>query len=459
MQLCHQCTAALFILVDKRRFGGISVYLTATALVGIIILLILIFIGMNIGMAMMLVGFGGYWYVVNFNAALGVLQTIPASQAAAYGLSVIPLFVLMGNFAFAAGMSEGLYNVGHKWLGRLPGGLACATVAACAGFGAICGSTTATTATMGTVALPEMKKYRYDDTLSTGSIAVGGTLGIMIPPSTPMIVYGIIAQLSIGRLFAAGIVPGLLLSVLLIFTIMLIVKSNPKLAPKSDKFTWKEKIASLKGIVNMLILFGCVFVGMFSGIFTVNEAAACGAFLAMVIMALMGRMSVRSFMAVLKDSVKTTGMCFLMLIGAIIFGNFLAITRVPMTLASYVGGLNVSPYIILFFIVFAYAVLGCFMDALPMIMLTCPIFLPIITKIGFDPIWFGVIIILVMELGLITPPVGMNCYVISGIAKDVPLSKIFKGSIPFSLAILLCIIIVTAFPCLATWLPTLFYGA
>lgn len=433
--------------------------LTATALIGILILLILMFIGMNIGMAMMLVGFCGYWYVVNFNAALGVLQTIPASQAAAYSLSVIPLFVLMGNFAFAAGMSEGLYNVGHKWLGRLPGGLACATIAACAGFGAICGSTTATAATMGTVALPEMKKYGYDDTLSTGSVSVGGTLGIMIPPSTPMIIYGIIAQLSIGRLFAAGIVPGILLSALLIITVVFLVKRNPSLAPKSDKFTLREKIASLKGIVNMVILFGGVFVGMFSGLFTVNEAAACGAFLAMVIMILMGRMNVKSLLAVLKDTVKTTGMCFLMLIGAIIFGNFLAITRVPMTLASYVGGLDVSPYLVLFFVVLVYAILGCFMDALPMIMLTCPIFLPIITEIGFDPIWFGVIIILVMELGLITPPVGMNCYVISGIAKEVPLSKIFRGSIPFSIAILLCIIIVTAFPGLATWLPTLFYGA
>lgn len=443
----------------KQKVGGIFVSLTATALIGILILLILMFIGMNIGMAMMLVGFCGYWYVVNFNAALGVLQTIPASQAAAYSLSVIPLFVLMGNFAFAAGMSEGLYNVGHKWLGRLPGGLACATIAACAGFGAICGSTTATAATMGTVALPEMKKYGYDDTLSTGSVSVGGTLGIMIPPSTPMIIYGIIAQLSIGRLFAAGIVPGILLSALLIITVVFLVKRNPSLAPKSDKFTLREKIASLKGIVNMVILFGGVFVGMFSGLFTVNEAAACGAFLAMVIMILMGRMNVKSLLAVLKDTVKTTGMCFLMLIGAIIFGNFLAITRVPMTLASYVGGLDVSPYLVLFFVVLVYAILGCFMDALPMIMLTCPIFLPIITEIGFDPIWFGVIIILVMELGLITPPVGMNCYVISGIAKEVPLSKIFSGSIPFSIAILLCIIIVTAFPGLATWLPTLFYGA
>jgi len=208
----------------------------------------------------------------------------------------------------------------------------------------------------------------------------------------------------------------------------------------------------------MVILFGFVFAGMFSGVFTINEAAACGAFIAFVIMALMRRLTIKSLFEVMKDTVKTTGMCFMMLIGATVFGNFLAITQVPMKLASYVSGLNVSPYIVLFFIVVVYAILGCFMDALPMIMLTVPIFLPVILKLGFDPIWFGVIIILVMELGLITPPVGMNCYVISGIAKDVPLSKIFKGSIPFAIALVLCIVIVTAFPSLATWLPTLFYG-
>ena len=431
--------------------------LTATAFIGILILLALMFLGMNIGAAMLFVGFGGYFYVVNFHAALGVLQTIPSTQASAYSLVVIPLFVLMGNFAFAAGMSEGLYDVAHKWLGRLPGGLACATIAACAGFGAICGSTTATAATMGTVALPEMRKYRYDDALSTGTVSVGGTLGIMIPPSTPMIIYGIIAQVSIGRLFAAGVIPGVLLAALLILSVVIMVKRNPEIAPKSDKFTFMEKIKSLKGIVNMVILFGFVFAGMFSGVFTINEAAACGAFIAFVIMALMRRLTIKSLFEVMKDTVKTTGMCFMMLIGATVFGNFLAITQVPMKLASYVSGLNVSPYIVLFFIVVVYAILGCFMDALPMIMLTVPIFLPVILKLGFDPIWFGVIIILVMELGLITPPVGMNCYVISGIAKDVPLSKIFKGSIPFAIALVLCIVIVTAFPSLATWLPTLFY--
>jgi len=395
---------------------------------------------------------------VNFTAALGVLQNVPATQASTYSLTVIPLFILMGNFAFASGMSEGLYSVGNKWLNRLPGGLACATIAACAGFGAICGSTAATAATMGTVAIPEMRKYGYADSLATGSVSVGGTLGIIIPPSAPMIVYGIIAEQSIGRLFAAGIVPGVLLAILLCATVILQVMRNPELAPAGKKYTWKEKFMSLKDLIWMLVLFGGVFFSMFSGIFTINEAAAAGAFLAMVITAITGRLNKKTLFSVMKDTVKTTAMTYLILIGAVVFGNFLAITQLPMTLASFIESLDVSRYLVFAVIVLIYAFLGCLMDALPMMMLTVPIFLPIITGLGFNAIWFGVMIILVMQLGLITPPVGMNCYVISGIAKDVPLQTIFKGSLPFVFAILVTIIICTALPSLATWLPTVFYG-
>lgn len=256
---------------------------TTMAILGIVALLVLLFLGVNIGMSMMAVGFFGFAIAVNPGAAIGLLKTVPVVQASNYSMTVIPLFIMMGNFAFASGMSAGLYNAGNKWLSRLPGGLACATIAACAGFGAICGSTNATAATMGVVAIPEMRKYGYADSLSTGAVSVGGTLGIMIPPSSCMIIYGIVAEKSIGRLFAAGILPGIVIAILCIFTIVIQCKINPNLAPPATSYTWKERFASLLGLVDVVILFAGVFILMFSGIFTINEAAAAGAFLAMII--------------------------------------------------------------------------------------------------------------------------------------------------------------------------------
>jgi tripartite ATP-independent transporter DctM subunit len=433
-------------------------FMTLCAIWGIVALLALLFLGMHIGLAMTLVGFVGYAVVVNFNAAMGVLRNVPATQASNFALVVIPLFILMGNFAFASGMSEGLYNTGNKWLSGLPGGLSCATIAACAGFGAICGSVPATTATMGSVAIPEMRRYHYSDSLTTGSVAVGGTLGIIIPPSTPMVVYGIIAEQSIGRLFLSGIIPGIILTIILCATVVLMVKRNPSLAGPSVSYTWRERLTSLKDLTWMTVLFVCVFFMMYSGIFTINEAAGGGAFLAMLIALIRGRLPWKTFIFVMKDSIKTTSMVFLVLIGAVIFGNFLAITRLPMMLATLVASLAVSKYIILFLIIVIFAILGCFMDALPMIMLVVPIFLPIVTRLGFDPIWFGVVIILVMQLGCITPPVGLSCYVVSGVARDIPLSTIFRGAMPFCFGVLATIILITALPGLATWLPGLLRG-
>lgn len=429
------------------------------AVIGIVVLLILLVLGMNIGLAMLLTGTVGYYLLTNFSAAMGVLRNAPATQASSYALCVIPLFILMGNFCFASGMSDGLFDVGDKWLSRMPGGLACATVAACAGFGAICGSTTATAATMGVVAIPTMRKYGYADSLSTGSVSVGGTLGIMIPPSTPFIIYGIMGEQSIGRLFAAGVLPGILTALLCMAVIVIQVIRNPELAPSTArKITWMERLRSLKGLFWVAILFIIVLGGMFTGFFTINEAAAFGAFGGLVIMAIRRRLTWKSFMAVMKDTVKTTAMSYVILIGADVFGKFLAISQLPMNLANFIDGLHVSRYLILAVVVLIYAVMGCFMDALPMITLTVPIFLPIMTSLGFDPIWFGVICVLVMQLGLITPPVGLNCYVIAGVAKDVPLSKIFKGSLPFVPAILLAVILVTVFPSIATWLPNMLYS-
>ena len=432
---------------------------TTIAVLGIIVLLVLLILGMDIGLAMLLTGTVGYMLITNFNAAMGVLRQAPATQASNYALCVIPLFIMMGNFCFASGMSEGLFDVGDKWLSKMPGGLSCATVAACAGFGAICGSTTATAATMGVVAIPTMRKYGYADSLSTGAVSVGGTLGIMIPPSTPFIVYGIMAEQSIGRLFAAGVIPGIMTAILCMVVIVVLVLRNNSLAPSTNrKISWKDRLVSLKGLFWVAILFIIVLGGMFTGFFTVNEAAAFGAFGGLVIMAIRRRLTWQSFLAVMKDTIKTTAMSYVILVGADVFSKFLAISKLPMTLAHFIDGLDVSRYIILFVIVLIYAVMGCFMDALPMITLTVPIFLPIMTSLGFDPIWFGVICVLVMQLGLITPPVGLNCYVIAGVAKDVPLSTIFKGSLPFVPAILAAVILVTAFPQIATWLPTLIYG-
>lgn len=429
--------------------------LNLVAIIGIVILLLLMFNGMNIGWAMLLVGFFGYAFVVNFNAALGVLSTVPTTQAATYSLTVIPLFILMGNFAYASGISSGLYNACDKLLARLPGGLACATVGASACFGAICGSTQATAATIGVIAIPEMRKYGYDDSLSCGSVSVGGTLGIMIPPSSPMIVYGLLAMVSIGKLFSAGILPGILEAVLCMATIIILAKVNPKLVPNRTRYTAAELLRSLVGLIPMVILFGIVFIGMFSGWFTINEAAAAGALVALLLMIILRKFTWKAFVNVMKDTVKTTGMTYLILIGAVVFGNFLTITNMPSNLARLVAGLNVSRYVILAIIIAIYFIMGMLMDALPMMMLTVPIFLPIMTQLGFDEIWFGIIIIVVMQLGLITPPVGSSCYVISGIARDVPLLKIFKGSLPFCIPLLLTIVLLAIFPQIALWLPNL----
>lgn len=429
--------------------------LNLVAIIGIVILLLLMFNGMNIGWAMLLVGFFGYAFVVNFNAAFGVLSTVPTTQAATYSLTVIPLFILMGNFAYASGISSGLYNACDKLLARLPGGLACATVGASACFGAICGSTQATAATIGVIAIPEMRKYGYDDSLSCGSVSVGGTLGIMIPPSSPMIVYGLLAMVSIGKLFSAGILPGILEAVLCMITIVILAKVNPKLVPNRVRYSAAELLRSLVGLIPMVILFGIVFIGMFSGWFTINEAAAAGALVALLLMIILRKFTWKAFFKVMKDTVKTTGMTYLILIGAVVFGNFLTITNMPSNLARMVAGLNVSRYVILAIIIAIYFIMGMLMDALPMMMLTVPIFLPIMTQLGFDEIWFGIIIIVVMQLGLITPPVGSSCYVISGIARDVPLLKIFKGSLPFCIPLLLTIVLLAIFPQIALWLPNL----
>ena len=428
------------------------------ALIGVVILLVLLVLGMNIGICMMAVGFFGVWYVKHLNAALAIMKNIPMTQAMTYSFTVIPLFVLMGNLCYYSGMSADLYEMMHKLLGGMKGGLACATVGACALFSAICGSTAATAATMGVVALPEMRKHGYDEGLACGSIAAGGTLGILIPPSTGFIIYGIVSGTSIGALFAAGIIPGIILALCYIAAISIVVRIHPDKAPDRLHFSAKEKLKSLKGGLAMVILFVIVIGGIFGGWFTANEASAVGAMVALIYLIIRRKFTWKIFMSCLRETVKTSGMIFLILIGAYVFGAFLTLTGLPGWLAGVVNGMNVSRYVILFIIIVIYAVMGCLMDSLAMVMLTVPIFLPIVLQLGFDPIWFGVVIVLVMELGLITPPVGLNCYIIAGVAKDVPLSKIFKGSAPFIFPVLVAIVLVTVFPQIALLLPTAFYG-
>ena len=428
------------------------------AIIGIVVLLVLLFFGMNIGLALGVVGFVGFWAVRDFTAAFGLLKTIPFTNAMKYSFMVIPLFVLMGQFAFHSDLSKGLFEAADKWLGRLKGGLAMATVAACAAFAAICGSTAATAATMGVVALPEMRRHGYDDSLATGSIAAGGTLGILIPPSTGFIIYGIVAEQSIGRLFAAGIFPGIVLALCYILSIAVVVKIKPQLAPSTSKYSFKEMLISLRGVIAMVVLFLAVIGGMFVGFFTANEAAAVGAFMAFVYMIIVRKFTIQRFITCLRETVQTSAMVFLILIGAYVFGAFLAITRLPMRLAAYVDSLDVNRYVVLAIILILYITLGMVMDSLAMVMLTVPIFLPIIISLGFDPIWYGVLMIMVMEMGLITPPVGMNVYIVAGVAKDVPLFTIFKGVAPMVAGIFVAIIIVIAIPQLSLFLPGIIVG-
>ena len=311
---------------------------------------------------------------------------------------------------------------------------------------------------MGVVALPEMRKAGYDDSLSTGSIAAGGTLGILIPPSTGFIIYGIVSGTSIGKLFMAGIIPGIVLALCYIIAVAVRVKLNPKLAPPTKKYSLWEKFIALKGGIAMIGLFVIVIGGMFINLFTANEAAAIGAMLALVYLIARGRFTWKVFVTCLRDTIKTSAMVFLILIGAFVFGAFLAIAQLPMTLSGFVEGLAVNRYVILAFIVVLYAVMGCLMDSLAMVTLTVPIFLPIVKVLGFDPIWYGVLMIMVMEMGLITPPVGMNVYIVAGVAKDVPLTRIFKGTAPMVLAMLIAVIIVIAIPQLSLWLPSFMAG-
>jgi tripartite ATP-independent transporter DctM subunit len=424
-------------------------------LLGIGVLFLLLASGIPVGFAMGLVGFLGFGYLTTVNASLSIMGIVPYSTCAAYDMSVLPLFILMGQFALHGRLTGNLYSAGHKWLGHLPGGLAMATIGASAGFAAISGSTVASSATMAEVALPEMKRYKYAPSLAAGCVAAGGGLGILIPPSGILIIYGILAEESIGKLFAAGVIPGVILSALHMLTIYILVKTNPRLAPATPRASWREKIIALKDTWQVLLLFAVVMGGIWTGAFTVTEAAAIGAIGALFLALANRGLTWRNLGPSLKQTTQTTAMIFTIIIGAMLFGYFLSVTRLPMELADWIVGLGLSRYIVLTIIIVTFIVLGCVMDSLAMVLLTMPIFLPVVVSLGFNTIWFGVIVILVVEMGVITPPVGMNVYVISGVARDIPLEVIFRGIFPFLISDIVCTAILIVFPQIALFLPSL----
>lgn len=423
--------------------------------IGLVALVVLLFSGMPVGFLLALLGFIGFALVVTPDAALSLLARDFYTNFSAYSLTVIPMFILMGQIAFYAGISRRLYDFAYTLVGRWRGGLAIATTVACAGFAAICGSTNATAATMGTVALPEMKRYHYDPKLATGCVAAGGSLGILIPPSVVFIVYGIMTQQSIGKLFVAGILPGALLTLSFIVTVYLMVRIKPSLAPPGEKVSLKDSLGSLWGVAETLLLFILVMWGLFTGFFTPTEAGAVGAAGALIVALVRRQLSWEGFKNAVLDTTRTSAMVMLIVTGAAVFGHFLAVTRIPYDLANWVGGLNVSPTTVVALIVVIYVIGGCFIDSLALILLTVPIFYPVVLSLGLDPIWFGVIIVLVTQIGVISPPLGTNVYIIKGVAGDVALGDIFRGVTPFIVAMIVCTALIIAFPQIATLLPGL----
>lgn len=424
------------------------------ATISIIVLVILFLLRIPVAYVMAIIGFVGFSYMVNIKGGLSILAKDFWVMFSSFSLTVVPMFVFMGTIAFYSGIGSRLYNAAYKFLGHLPGGLAIANCYACAAFGACCGSTTAGAATMGKVTLPEMRKYNYDVSMSTACVAAAGSLAILIPPSTVLIIYGIMTEESIGKLFAAGILPGILLASIFALTVYIICKRNPKLGPPGEKATWKERIKSLSGVIEMLFLFALVMGGLFWGWFTPTEAGAAGAGGAILISLIRRQLTWKGLLDSLADTTRITAMVYLIVTGATIFGHFMAVTRVPFELSEWIGALGLHRNIIMAFIIFGYLIAGCFMDSLAMITLTIPILYPVILKLGFDGIWFGVIIVLVAEMGVITPPVGINVYVIQGVARDVPLETIFRGIYPFLIALLICTVILIAFPQIALFLPS-----
>ena len=430
--------------------------LTVIGLTGILMLLILLFcFGIPVGFAMAIVGFLGFSLVISFKAGLNMLSSVLWDTFSAYGLTVIPLFIFMGQIAFYSGVNEKLYKAAYQWVGQIRGGVAMATIMACAAFAAICGSNAATAATMTTVALPQMKKFQYHPKLSTGAIACGSTLGVVIPPSVVLIVIGLSTEQSIARLFYGGIGAGLLLAVLLMLSVYGVCLLHPGWGPIGPKTALVQKLRSLGGAFEMVVLFLSVMLGLYFGVFTPTEAGAVGSFFAVLISLIQRSLRVKGFVDAIRDTLRISCMVIVIVAGAMVFGKFLAVTRIPFNIASWVVELPVPNMVIMGIIFGIYILGGAVMDALALLLITIPIFFPVALELGYDPIWFGVTITVVTTLGAVTPPVGATTYVVGGMAKDVPLEDVFRGVAYFLPAYLVCVFILMLFPGLITFLPAL----
>lgn len=429
---------------------------TLVGIIGILVLLcVLFFLGMPVGFAMSIVGFVGYCYIINFKAGLGMLGTEIWNLFSKYGFTVIPLFIFMGQVAFYSGVNERLYNAAYKWVGHIRGGLAMATVLACAAFAAICGSNAATAATMTAVAYPQMKRYNYSPPLSTGTIACGSTLGVVIPPSVVLIIIGLSTGQSIVKLFYGALVAGILLCLLMLLGIYLICKVHPEWGPPGEISSWKNRLKALPGATEMLILFLAVMLGLYLGIFTPTEAGAVGSFLALLIALVQRSLSWKGFVASIMDTLIVSAMVIMIVAGAVIFGKFLAVTRIPFEVAEWASSLPVPGLVILGIIFVIYIIGGMMMDALALLLITIPIFYPVVEKLGYDPLWFSIEVTVITTLGAITPPVAATAYVVGGMAKEVPLKEVFKGVIYLIPTYMAAVILMLMFPKIITFLPNL----
>ena len=424
------------------------------AIGGFVALFGLMLLRVPVGMAMGLVGVSGFGYLVGGTPALKMVGQTSMRTVTDYTFGVIPMFLLMGAFVSNSGMSRELFRAANSFLGHLRGGLGIATIAACGGFAAISGSSVATAATFSTVAYPEMRRYGYPQSFATGVIAAGGTLGAMLPPSTVLAVYGIITEQDIGKLFIAGILPGLLAASMYICTVVIIGLVKPDFLPRTPVHDWKERLDGLRNIWAMLLLFVFVIGGLYGGLFTPTEAGGMGAGGAFLIGVLRGRLDGKEIRRSLLQATRTAAAVFTVLIGALLFGYFLTVTQTPQKVTEFLTGLGVGRYGVLALIMLMYLVLGCLMDSLAMVILTVPIIFPVVTHLGFDPIWFGVIIVMTVELGLIHPPVGMIVFVIKSVVQDVSFTTIFKGVLPFIITDLIRLLILISFPIIALWLPS-----
>jgi tripartite ATP-independent transporter DctM subunit len=423
------------------------------ASIGLLAMLILAFARVPLAIAMGLVGFAGLWWMRGLNPALASVTSTVYEAGFEYTLSVVPLFILMGNFVTRAGMSRELYRAAYTLVGHFRGGLGMATVMACAGFGSVCGSSIATAATMTKVAYPSMKDHGYSGQLAAGAIAAGGTLGILIPPSTILVIYGLVTETSIGKLFAAGMLPGLLAVLMMCLTISFITWRDPSAGPAAERSSWAKRFDAMKDVWAVAVLFVIVMGGIYGGVFTTTEGAGIGAFGAFIIALLRQSLNVSVTLDILVESARTTGMLFMILVGALVFANFVNFTTLPSDLKNLVSTHNISPVAVMIAICAIYIVLGAAMEELSMVLLTLPVFFPLVVSLGFDPVWFGIVIVLVVMIGLISPPVGMNMFVVRNMLPELSTATIFKGVMPFVYTLVVVLALLVAFPQIALFLP------